>query len=421
MTTQYDRWQLKTTPVQTPEFKIANFTPQIADTSLLQQAAQISENRRDKFSENKADLDKAFSEMQNLLHHDADTDKWMQKKKDQVYATIKSYTNVGDYGGALRKAKELASSITSDADYQSRIKDNAEYQKSKNTVESLLNNGAIDTDQYEAWILKNKYTHTEYRDENGRVYGSEMWTPSYMPAKKQDSRQLWAGVLSLLNPNSDGTSKTVEKQNGNNELSGTKLSKLGFGKDDNAIDGNDAILNISTKTSRSHQKVTQREKLTKDRIIKMINLVIKTNPEAARYYYESYDNAKYLIDHYNEEYDAMVASGNKRGAEEAKEKVARYKAQIYNEKGKPYANVQDYIFHTICNDAGILMEYYKYNNSISNSTVDIKNTDISPHSRPKNYGNVGGNTEGNTKGNDGSSSGGKKVTFRKGTTGTIKK
>lgn len=397
MATQYDRWQLKTTPIQMPEFKVSGFTPQSADTGLLQQGAQIAENRREKFSENKAGLEDAFTKMQATLHHDADTDKWMQKKKDEIYATIKSYSDVGDYGGGLRKARELASSLLSDADYQSRVRDNAEYQEHKKTVEALLNNGAIDSDQAEVWNLRNKYTHTEYKDENGRVIGSKEWTPSYMPAKKQDTLQLFRGILSVLNPNAEGTSKSTENQNGNNEISGTNLSNYGFGKDENAIGGSDAIMNKSTRTSRSHQESNQMEELTGTRITQMINMVLKTNPEAARYYYESYDNAKYLIDHYNEEYNAMVASGNKRGAEEAKEKIARYKAQIYNEKGKPYANVQDYILHDIAEKGGMLMEYYKHTNAVSDSTSVINNTDLSPYGRSK---GVSGGGRGNNTDND---------------------
>lgn len=406
MATQYDRWQLKTTPIQMPEFKVSGFTPQNADTGLLQQGAQIAENRREKFSENKAGLEDAFTKMQATLHHDADTDKWMQKKKDEIYATIKSYSDAGDYGGGLRKARELASSLLSDADYQSRVRDNAEYQKSKNIVESLLNNGVIDADQAEVWNLRIKYTHTEYKDENGRVIGSKEWTPSYMPAKKQDTLQLFRGILSVLNPNAEGESKSTERQNGSNKISGTNLSNYGFGKDENAIGGSDAILNNSTRTSRSHQESNQMEELTGTRITQMINMVLKTNPEAARYYYESYDNAKYLIDHYNEEYNAMVASGNKRGAEEAKEKIARYKAQIYNEEGKPYANVQDYILHDIAEKAGMLMQYYKHTNAVSDSTSVINNTDLSPYGRSKGVskGGRGNNTDNDevpTNGNGG--------------------
>lgn len=419
MATQYDRWQLKTTPIQIPEFKVSGFTPQNADTGLLQQAAQLSENRREKFSENKAGLEDAFTKMQATLHHDADTDKWMQKKKDEIYATIKSYSDVGDYGGGLRKARELASSLLSDADYQSRVRDNAEYQENKKTVESLLNNGVIDSDQAEVWNLRNKYTHTEYKDENGRVIGSKEWTPSYMPAKKQDTLQLFSGVLRVLNPNSENTSKSTEKQNGSNKISGTKLSKLGFGKDDNAIEGNDAIMNKSTRTSRSHQESNQMEELTGKRITQMIDMILKTNPEAARYYYESYDNAKYLIDHYNEEYNAMVASGNKRGAEEAKEKIARYKAQIYDETGKPYPNVQDYILHDIAEKGGILMEYYKHTNAVSDSNSVVYDTNVAPHSRPKNYGNSGGNTGDNTD-TGGKKYGGKPAGWSVGAIGTVK-
>lgn len=154
-------------------FAAATFTPMVfnpkqADMSLLAHSIDELEQRKEKAETQKLAVAEAFSKARDLLPDNEETNQYITQNQDRVMNSINEMINIGDMGGALKVARNLAGDFTSSPEFIARTK---EHRQRTAWLDDLDKSGV---DQYikdyykDIYSDKNNFT----RDANGNITGT---------------------------------------------------------------------------------------------------------------------------------------------------------------------------------------------------------------------------------------------------------
>ena len=86
--------QMQYTPAT---FQGVNFTPQVPDMNILARSLAQAEERQNKASEKKSEIDKTLAGLETKLHNDKENKKWFANYKDNIEKQIQNEVNKGNY------------------------------------------------------------------------------------------------------------------------------------------------------------------------------------------------------------------------------------------------------------------------------------------------------------------------------------
>lgn len=386
----YDRWELKTAPqLNLGEIKYGNINqPQDQAPSLAKQSVQENQERNRTYSEQRSAINNAFEEMSKTLHHDEETDNWLAHKKQEVENILQGYTAAGDYEGALNKARELASSLKSDAEYQGRVKDNAEYTTARNAI---MQRTDLDEEQKEYWDDMNKFeTHYNYSSDGKSVTGTKGWKANWTPSKKISVTSFVGGILGSLRANS--VANTRESETSNQWQKGSLVPNYNIDKQDwGGTKGRGAgKITTSGSSTRASSRSSSLSEVTAKRLKQAIELEFATNPDALKYFEDQYNMANHFYDKYTQLAADARRSGNEDLANQYETKAKDYRDRLTDSNGCRIHDARAFVLYSIVDKAPGIYKYRNYSLTTSNKISTGSGYDVTLGSDPNNN-HYGGN------------------------------
>lgn len=156
---------LKAAPLQFATFTPIQYTPQVADSTLLAKSLTQQEVREKEARDNLSRIDGATNELRARLNS-ADHD-WFSNMINEKQKVIDEQIDLGNFQTAIRLSKDFARDITRDNELQNRVLANQSYEKEKQKITSM----SIDPLTKRRWEAENKYSY------NGTSEWIASWTP----------------------------------------------------------------------------------------------------------------------------------------------------------------------------------------------------------------------------------------------------
>lgn len=156
---------LKAAPIQYSAFTPIQYTPQIADSTLLAKSMAAQEARQEKANQYLLAIDTTLAEKRKLLNK-ADYD-WMAQQANNVRAEVDKQLELGNWQSAIRVAQQSARDLTRNTELEDRIRANEIYTTERNKIQ----NGNYSPYTKRRWDYINKY----------QFNGTADWTPTFRP------------------------------------------------------------------------------------------------------------------------------------------------------------------------------------------------------------------------------------------------
>lgn len=156
---------LKAAPIQYSAFTPIQYTPQIADSTLLAKSMAAQEARQEKANQYLLAIDTTLAEKRKLLNK-ADYD-WMAQQANNVRAEVDKQLELGNWQSAIRVAQQSARDLTRNTELEDRIRANEIYTTERNKIQ----NGNYSSYTKRRWDDINKY----------QFNGTADWTPTFRP------------------------------------------------------------------------------------------------------------------------------------------------------------------------------------------------------------------------------------------------
>lgn len=283
--------KLNTTPLQLGQTDMTVFKPVAEDMGILQHSLQMYEQRQNEASENRKELDLTLAKLESQLHQDEKTNQWFSDFKDRMYEDINNSIQTGDYGIALRKAKEYAGKSMVDPGMQGRIRANANYQKAMEEQKARFEQGKISNDTYEWWVADNPYDYNDVYDNKGNVIGGTDWQSKFLPVEDMDFNKLAVVAFTEISPEKDSEANGTTSQ-------GARLAAL-FDKNGEAKkDKNGVPLIDKLKTTRRYGEYEENsyQRVYLEHIVENMDAIIASTPDGWKKVEQAYKVYQYQID-----------------------------------------------------------------------------------------------------------------------------
>ena len=166
---------LKAAPIQYSAFTPVQYTPQIADSTLLAKSMAAQEERQEKANQYLLAIDTTLNEKRKLLNK-ADYD-WMAQQADTIRAEVDKQLELGNWQSAIRVAKQAARDLTRNTELEDRIKANEVYTTERNKIQT----GNYSSYTKRRWDAINQY----------KFNGTADWTPTFQPVTDMSVADVW--------------------------------------------------------------------------------------------------------------------------------------------------------------------------------------------------------------------------------------
>ena len=171
---------LKTAPIEFAEFKPVQYTPQIADSTLLAKSLSMQEARSEKARTALGSTDTLLNGIKNAINPEEYT--WFENQANDIRKKIDDQIALGNTETAIRFAQEAGRDLARSVDMNNKVKANAAYQQELNKVE----NGAYSKITKRRWKDLNKYYDN----------GTGNWTAeNFIPVNDISVADVWARAV----------------------------------------------------------------------------------------------------------------------------------------------------------------------------------------------------------------------------------
>ena len=190
---------LKTAPIQFAEFRPVQYTPQIADSTLLSKSLSMQEARAKEARSTLGNTDTLLNGIRNAINPEEYD--WFENQANGIRKKIDDQIALGNTETAIRFAQAAGRDLARSVDMNNKVKANAIYQQELNKIKS----GAFNEVTKRRWEDTNKY----YDDGTGN------WkAENFIPVKDISVSDVWANAVAKTptRSNSTGGSKTNTSQ-----------------------------------------------------------------------------------------------------------------------------------------------------------------------------------------------------------------
>lgn len=171
---------LKTAPIQFAEFKPVQYTPQIADSTLLAKSLSMQEARAEKARSALGSTDTLLNGIRNAINPEEYT--WFENQANDIRKKIDDQIALGNTETAIKFAQEAGRDLARSVDMNNKVKANAIYQQELNKIKS----GAYSELTKRRW----EDTNTYYDNGTGN------WkAENFIPVKDISVSDVWANAV----------------------------------------------------------------------------------------------------------------------------------------------------------------------------------------------------------------------------------
>ena len=171
---------LKTAPIQFAEFKPVQYTPQIADSTLLAKSLSMQEARAKEARSTLGNTDTLLANIKNAINPEEYN--WFENQANDIRKKIDDQIALGNTETAIRFAQEAGRDLARSVDMNNKVKANAAYQQELNKIET----GAYNKITKRRWKDLNKYYDN----------GTGNWTAeNFIPVNDISVADVWARAV----------------------------------------------------------------------------------------------------------------------------------------------------------------------------------------------------------------------------------
>lgn len=171
---------LKTAPIQFAEFKPVQYTPQIADSTLLAKSLSMQEARAKEARSTLGNTDTLLNGIRNAINPEEYN--WFENQANDIRKKIDDQIALGNTETAIRFAQEAGRDLARSVDMNNKVKANATYQQELNKVK----NGAYSE------LTKRRWEDTNtYYDNGTGIWKAE----NFIPVKDISVADVWARAV----------------------------------------------------------------------------------------------------------------------------------------------------------------------------------------------------------------------------------
>lgn len=192
---------LKVAPMQFAAFTPTQYTPQVADATLLAKSMAAQEARQEKANQYLLAIDTTLAEKRKSLNK-ADYD-WMAQQAEQVRAEVDRQLELGNWQSAIRVAQQSARNLTRNTELEDRIRANEVYTAERNKIQS----GNYSSYTKRRWDVVNQYSFN----------GTADWKPTFTPTTDMSVADIWNIAVSRT-PTRSQSSSLSKTRNGHTFL-----------------------------------------------------------------------------------------------------------------------------------------------------------------------------------------------------------
>ncbi len=274
---------LKTAPIQFAEFKPVQYTPQIADSTLLAKSLSMQEARAKEARSTLGSTDTLLASIKNAINPEEYN--WFENQANDIRKKIDDQIALGNTETAIRFAQEAGRDLARSVDMNNKVKANATYQQELNKVK----NGAYSELTKRRW----EDTNTYYDNGTGN------WkAENFIPVKDISVADVWtravANTPTRSKSSSGNRSDTRETTVDNDGRPINAFTKKNVnGKSDTIINNN--VLGVAKTTTTSSNWSSGYNSKSKKDIMNIFNdLMSDQNIYAG--VKQQYDNLVWLYD-----------------------------------------------------------------------------------------------------------------------------
>ena len=166
---------LKVAPIQFATFTPTQYTPQIADPTLLSRSMAAQEARQEKANQYLLAIDTTLADKRKSLNK-ADYD-WLAQQAENTRAEVDKQLELGNWQSAIRAAQQAARDLTRNTELEDRIKANEIYTTERNKIQS----GNYSPYTKRRWDAINQYSFN----------GTADWQPTFKPTTDMSVADIW--------------------------------------------------------------------------------------------------------------------------------------------------------------------------------------------------------------------------------------
>lgn len=274
---------LKTAPIQFAEFKPVQYTPQIADSTLLAKSLSMQEARAKEARSTLSNTDTLLNGIRNAINPEEYD--WFENQANGIRKKIDDQIALGNTETAIRFAQEAGRDLARSVDMNNKVKANAIYQQELNKIKS----GAFSEVTKRRWEDTNKY----YDDGTGN------WkAENFIPVKDISVSDVWANAVAKTPTKSNSTSGS--KTNTSQQLVDTSGRPIDAttnetinGKTSKIVNTN--VLGPFTTTTSSSNWSSGYTSKSKEDIMNIFNDLM-SDPNIFAGVKQQYDNLVWLYD-----------------------------------------------------------------------------------------------------------------------------
>ena len=185
---------LKVAPMQFATFTPTQYTPQIADPTLLAKSMAAQEARQEKANQYLLAIDTTLADKRKNLNK-ADYD-WLAQQAENARTEVDKQLELGNWQSAIRAAQQAARDLTRNTELEDRIRANEIYTTERNKIQS----GNYSPYTKRRWDAINKYSFN----------GTADWQPTFKPTTDMSVADIWNIAVSRtpVRSKSSSSSKT---------------------------------------------------------------------------------------------------------------------------------------------------------------------------------------------------------------------
>lgn len=274
---------LKAAPIQFAEFKPIQYTPQIADNTLLAKSLSMQEARAKEARTTLNNTDTLLSGIRNAIN--SEEYDWFENQANDIRKKIDEQIALGNTETAIRFAQEAGRDLARSTDMQNKVKANAIYQQELNKIKS----GAFSEITKRRWEDTNKYYDN----------GTGNWkAENFIPVKDISVSDVWANAVAKTptrtNTKSDNKSNTSQQLvDINGRPVNATINETINGKTTKIVNNN-VLGSLSTTTTSSNWSSGYSSK-SKEDIMNIFNDLMN-DPNIFAGVKQQYDNLVWLYD-----------------------------------------------------------------------------------------------------------------------------
>ena len=171
---------LKTAPIQFAEFKPVQYTPQIADNTLLAKSLAMQEARAKEARSALGNIDTLLNGIRNAINPEEYN--WFENQANDIRKKIDDQIALGNTETAIRFAQEAGRDLARSVDMNNKVRANTVYQQELNKIET----GAYNKITKRRWKDLNKYYDN----------GTGNWTAeNFIPVNDISVADVWARAV----------------------------------------------------------------------------------------------------------------------------------------------------------------------------------------------------------------------------------